>query len=61
MTPPSMVAAGKAMLPQKNAPMMAKATRQMGAMVESMPVPRPSMTTVAAPVSAAAAILWTGL
>ena len=33
----------------------------MGAMVDSMPVPMPSMMTVAAPVSAASAILCTGL
>ena len=49
------------MLPHAKAPMMASATSTMGAMVDSMPVPRPSMMTVAAPVSAASAILWTGL
>ena len=43
------------------AAVMASATSTMGAMVDSMPVPMPSMMTVAAPVSAASAILWTGL
>ncbi len=59
--PPSAAAFGNAMLPKVYAPMMASATSTMGAMVDSMPVPMPSMMTVAAPVSAASAILWTGL
>lgn len=50
--PPSAAAFGNAMLPKVYAPMMASATSTMGAMVDSMPVPMPSMMTVAAPVSA---------
>ena len=58
---PASAAIGNARLPKRNAPMMARATRMMGAMVDSMPVEMPSMMTVAAPVSALSAILCTGL
>ena len=54
---PVPVALGNAILPNVKAPMIAKASNTIGAMVDFIPVPRPSIITVAAPVSADSAIL----
>jgi len=52
---------GTAQLPIAKAPMMARATTRIGSAVDIMPVPRPWMMLVAAPVSEAAAMSFTGL